>query len=49
LADEQRIPADRVRQIIDEAVQKGILTGTYTTDGHNFITDKTLKRGIGEK
>jgi len=38
-----------VRQLITEAVKKGDLAGTFTSDNQSFVSPRALKRIIGDK
>ena len=43
------VSEDEVREIIEEAVLGGILTGRFSNAGHTFITDEIIKRIMKDK
>jgi len=49
LGDDFNVPEEMVRQLIDEALAEGVLTGSYSKDGKRFITEAALKRIIKDK
>ena len=49
LAKKNKVSEDKVRQLINEFTEKGILKGSFTRDGKSFVTEKVLKQIIKEK